>query len=50
MSLPDLAWNPGDTGPEEGDECAENCASWDDKPCDCHDNDQEFPDQVEDEP
>lgn len=45
-----LAWNPGDTGPDEGDECAEGCASWEGGQCDCRLDDQEFPDFAEDEP
>ena len=32
-----LAWNPGECGPEEGRECREECASWDGEECNCVD-------------
>lgn len=37
--MPGLAWNPGDTGPEDERECTEECASHDGGECNCQEED-----------
>lgn len=47
--MPGLIWNPGDTGPDDERECAEDCASWDGDECDCAPDEYDGPDGCADD-